>query len=119
MEKEFKEVCSHCSLTWNSRDEFLRDPFIKIVGYLTNFKNLETGSFLFEHSLCKNTITIEVSKFSDLYNGPIFQKPLTGTENCHAYCLYKDNLDGCKEMCECAYVRSVIQIIKHYRMIFA
>jgi len=95
------------------------DPFIKLVFYQVNFKELETGLFLFEHTLCKNTMSLEVSDFSGLYHGPVFEKPATGSEKCPGYCLYKDNLKACKEMCECAYVRSLMQIIKHYKVIFA
>lgn len=118
MAEQFVFECKYCGQKWDSRDLFLKDPYVKLVGYQVNFNILETGLFLFEHSVCKNTISFEVSAFTDLYKGPVFRKRQTGTESCPGYCLYKDNLIGCKEYCECAYVRSVMQILKHYRMIF-
>lgn len=111
--------CSDCKKIWESREKFLLDPTIELSGYQPNFNQLEAGSFLFKHSLCEEEISLEVAEFSDLYHGPVFQKPLTGTGSCPSYCLYKDNLKGCKEICECAYVRSVMQIIRHYKVVSA
>ncbi|MDO9578608.1 MAG: hypothetical protein Q7J16_12045 [Candidatus Cloacimonadales bacterium] len=92
-------------------DDFIYDPEIEIIGYQVHFKDLEKGFFLFNHS-CRGTMSINVEEFSDMYQGPIFQERLTGSDQCSGYCLHHSNLKPCSEKCECAYVREVIQIIK-------
>ena len=44
----FKE-CSTCFNAWKTRDGFLKDPKIQIIGYQANFKHLELGLLLFNH----------------------------------------------------------------------
>lgn len=43
-----------------------------------------------------------------------FSLNLRDTDKCSDYCLNKDDLRPCPVECECAYVREVIQIIKHW-----
>jgi len=117
MKKEhyFKD-CSYCGFVWQDRDKFLNDDEIEIVGYQQHFKELQAGLFLFNHS-CNGTISIKVGHFTDLYDGPIFQKRKLHTDECSEHCLYTDSLDSCRVQCECAFVREVIQIIKRYSSI--
>ncbi len=111
-DKEFKK-CSSCGQIWETRERFVGDPGIDIVGYQVNFPSLEEGLFLFNHS-CETTLAIKVSEFKDLYDGPIFSGRLDNTEDCPQYCLYKDNIEHCLAKCECAYVREIIQIVKQW-----
>jgi len=108
---EFKS-CPSCNQTWESRDEFLADPSLELIGYQVHFKKLERGLFLFNHISCKTTISIQSGKFANLYNGPIYSKNMLGTESCPEYCLFKTNLEACPAQCECTYVRDIMQIIK-------
>lgn len=104
------ERCSMCQFPWKDRDSFLTDPGIKLVGYQVNFLDLETGLFLFNHS-CGTTLGIEAERFQDLYDGPIFFEPATGTDACPGHCLRGKELLPCPAECECAYVREVLHII--------
>ena len=108
---ELFKACPNCGKEWFLRSEFIYDPEIEIIGYQVHFKNLEKGFFLFNHS-CKGTMSIQVHAFSDMYHGPIFESKLTGSDQCHGYCLHESDLKPCPEECECSYVREVIQIIK-------
>lgn len=110
--KEFKG-CSSCGYDWITREVFLEDPSVDIIGYQPNFEYLEEGYFLFNH-VCGTTLAIMTGEFKDIYNGQISYERLTKTENCSGYCLYKDNMDRCPAKCECAYIREIIQIIKHW-----
>lgn len=105
--------CNICSCIWNSRDTFLGDPDIDIVGYQVHFAELTSGIFLFNHS-CRSTMSFKAGEFMDLYDGPIFAEKLANTEGCPQFCLYKDLLRPCPEKCECASVREVIQIIRQW-----
>ena len=79
-ESNFKE-CPSCWCAWESREDFLSDPHVTIIGYQAHFSELTTGFFLFNHS-CQGTFAVRVQEFKDLYDGPIFETPKTGTDEC-------------------------------------
>ena len=106
--------CPNCRFEWRSREHFLDDPKVKMIGYQVNFQKLELGYFLFNHTDCKTTIALEVNKFQDLSDGPIYKERKTGTDSCPTYCLNKHELEPCPEKCECAYVRDVMQIVRNW-----
>ena len=111
----FKQ-CPSCGYKWTTRDTFLSDPLIILLGYQVNFSALDLGYLLFNHtaSECRTTMAIEAGLFRDLYDGPTYSIPLTNTDTCPGYCLHKEELRLCPEKCECAYVREIIQIIKKW-----
>ena len=106
--------CTCCDNPWLSREEFLEDSQLDIIGYQVNFANLELGYFLFNHLTCQSTIAVHAGLFSDLYDGPIFSERQTKTENCPGYCGDRDALGPCDADCECAYVREIIQIVRRW-----
>lgn len=105
--------CSHCGEIWETREKYLADSNIKIIGYQVDFRDLELGLFLFNHLTCKTTLALKANKFTDLHRGPILRERMTGTDSCPDYCLNKSELSACNTQCECMYVRDVIQIIKN------
>ena len=105
--------CTMCNHKWYSRNDFLNDHNVIFVGYQVNFSNPEKGVFLFNHS-CKRTMAIPISSFRDLYNGQIYDKALTGYEECPAYCLREDEFRVCNAKCKYAYIREIIQIIQNW-----
>ena len=105
--------CPYCNSTWADREQFLVDPQIQIIGYQVHFEELTAGMFFFNH-ICGTTLSLRAGEFQDLYNGPIFQERMTGSEACPEFCLHKNSLDPCTNTCECAYVRDIIQHIKHW-----
>ena len=105
--------CSCCDYIWQSLDSFLNDDSKELIGYQVNFKELQLGWFLFNHS-CGTTFAVQVKHFLQLYDGPVFKERLTGKEQCSTYCLNKNELRSCPAKCECAYVREIMQIIKSY-----
>jgi len=106
------KTCPNCGYIWPNRDDFLQDARVTIVGYQVNFESLKEGFFLFNHS-CKTTLAIEVVSFVDLYDGPVFSEKATGTDTCPGHCLNKSTLSPCPAICECAFVREIIQIFKN------
>jgi len=105
--------CPLCEFEWNLRVDFLRDPNINIMEYRVDHEDLAGGLFLFDHS-CRGTLAIPVEDFEDLYDGPIFVGRATGGKECPGYCLRQDELRPCPTQCECAYVREIISLIKHW-----
>jgi len=106
------KTCTICRTVWPSRNDFLDDPDIFIVGYQPHFKALTEGLFLFNHT-CRGTLSIRAGEFEDLYSGPVFQTRLTGTEKCPGHCIHSKDLAPCPAECECSFVREIIQIIKN------
>jgi len=113
LENEGFKRCSVCGFLWPTRASLLSDVNVQIIGYRAHFEQLLTGLFLFNHS-CGNTIALEASHFQDLYEGPVFAEPLTGSDACPGYCLYENELLPCPAECECAYVREIIQVVKNW-----
>ena len=108
----FKQ-CTSCGFKWSTRDQFLEDPDIELVGYQVNFVELLAGFFLFNHS-CGTTLAVLSEAFEDLYDGPVFSERATGSEECQKHCLHEDDLSPCPAQCECAFVREIIQYIKSW-----
>ena len=108
----FKE-CPMCGSPWESRDDFLSDPCVEIIGYQACFKELTAGYFLFNHS-CEGTLALLVEEFEDLYDGPVYEEQKTGTDECPQYCLRKEELAPCPARCECAFVREIIQLVRRW-----
>ena len=107
------KLCSNCGEKWETREEFLSDKGLRLIGYQVHFEELELGIFLFNH-ICNTTLGIAAKEFTDLYDGIIFSERATGSEECSEYCLDQNNLMSCPVKCECAYVREVLQIIKNW-----
>ena len=110
---EFYKSCSMCGKKWMSRDEFLEDPNIELVGYQAHFEELTAGLFLFNHS-CHTTLSISAGNFVDLYHGTIYPFRATGNEDCPGLCLSEKNLEPCQIECQCAYIREIIQKIRQW-----
>ena len=96
-ETPFK-VCPMCGFIWATRQAFLADPGLALVGYQVNFGELMAGYFLFNHT-CGTTLTIAAGEFVDLYHGAIFETRATGTAECRGYCLIKEEMRPCPAKC--------------------
>ena len=112
-EKHFK-ICPLCSTKWITRDEFLDDPLLDINGYQAHFEKLEWSLFYFTHQKegCFSTIAIKAEEFLSLYSGKKYKERRTNKEDCPQYCFEKEQLDRCDALCECAFNREIIEIIK-------
>jgi hypothetical protein len=108
----FKQ-CSGCGLVWASREEFLSDAEVTLIGYQAMMEELEAGYFLFNHMHrgCGSTVSIKAGEFFDLYKGPVFRTRKSGGKECGGHCLHAEDLGRCPVKCECAFVREVIQIV--------
>jgi len=108
-----KCICGH---VWASREAFMSDPNIKLLGYQVDFEVLKEGYFLFNHlvSGCQTTLSIPAGIFFNFYSGPIFAERLVGTKECEGHCLRGDDLQRCPQKCECAFVREVLRIVAEW-----
>jgi hypothetical protein len=108
------KTCPVCNQKWLTRDDFLSDPKIKLLGYQVNFDELTLGAVLFNHEICLDTLAVMVECFADLKTGPIYRERKFGSDECPGYCLYECNLNLCTAKCECAWVRDVLQKLSHW-----
>ena len=109
------KTCNKCHHQWESRDSFLSDNTIELLGYQVFFKDLRLGMFMFNHS-CNTTIAIETDLFLDLYNGPIYFERKPVGDHCPGRCLNKNIMLPCSPECKCAFVGDLIKIIKQYNI---
>jgi hypothetical protein len=105
--------CPMCGTSWETRDDFLADRDIGLVGYQVNFSDLVAGIFLFNHN-CGDTLGIPVSAFRDLRSGPVFSERAKGTAECPGHCLREDDVDPCPTHCECSFVREILQVVNNW-----
>jgi hypothetical protein len=110
---EFK-TCS-CGRSWTSREEFLADPEIALVGYQPNFQHLELGLILFNHGSCQSTLGVEAGRFRDLHEGPTFKARRDGEADCPGQCFQRNNLEDCPLECECSWVRNLLPRLRRRR----
>ncbi len=106
--------CPHCGKRWHSRSQFLDDTELQLVGYQVDFDHLKLGLLLFNHHPCKTTLAIRAESLKDLYDGPTYTKRGTGTDACQGHCLRQEDLDPCLVLCECAWVREILQVIRNW-----
>jgi hypothetical protein len=106
--------CTCCGHVWRTRDAFLGDPQLELVGYQAEFDDLLLGLLLFNHLACGSTIAVPAELFGDLYEGPVYSQRATGTAECPGYCLRQSELMPCPAKCECAYVREILQIVRRW-----
>lgn len=107
------KICQSCAFLWETRDDFLKDRNIKLIGYQVNFKALRLGLVMFNHA-CGTTLALKVESFTDLYSGPVFRENLTGSRECPEFCLNQNELRACPARCECVYVRKILQVINNW-----
>jgi hypothetical protein len=113
MSAPFK-TCPFCSTAWSSREMFLSDDDLSLVGYQVDFDELTLGLLLFNHGACSTTLAIRADLLKDLYLGPVFSGRRTWQEDCPGYCLKRSQLAACPARCECAWVRELLQVIRQW-----
>ena len=114
MNVEIFKKCPACGFAWTSREQFLEDPELTLVGYQVNYKQLTAGLFLFNHTCMGSTLAIQALAFRDLYQGPVFTQRLNDSEACPGHCLHRKDLRPCPLQCECGYVRGILQVIRNW-----
>ena len=115
VQKPFK-MCPCCFFVWPTRTDFLKDPSLLLNGYKADFEALEFGLFFFTHQAaeCQSTLALEVNDFMDLYQGTRHTGRRTGMSDCPGYCVDKEQLQRCDALCECAFVREILHLVKQH-----
>jgi hypothetical protein len=109
---DFK-TCPTCDRRWSTRQDFLDDPEVVLVGYQSFIQDAVLGLFLFNHTVCESTMSVHGGRFEDLQQGPIYalrtgRVPRSEGE----VCLASEADADCPHECECGYVARVVQALK-------
>lgn len=111
---EFKR-CSACSQVWQGRDDFFSDPEVALVGYQALGPDPEEGMLLFNHlGGCGTTMGMWVSKFEDMWSGTRHAELLRHSDACERHCYHTNDLERCSNSCSGAWVREVLQVVRHW-----
>jgi len=109
------KVCPKCKYEWKTRDDFLCDPSISLIGFMASLKDFDKGSYLFNHVLtdnrCNSTLAIYVSSFLDLYDGPIFEDLKAGSKESSGHCARVEDVERCNAHCRNAVAREIMHKI--------
>ena len=107
------KICSKCGYIWKVRDDFLKDPFICLVGFQAHPIETESGYYLFNHILeedqCNTTLAVEVGVFLSLHKGAMFTDIKLESPHCELHCTRIDDLSRCSVKCKNAVARNVMQ----------
>ena len=109
------KTCPKCLARWETRDDFLSDSAIELVGYQADLTTLEFGLLLFNHTApdCSTSLALFAYQFLDLYSGPRAPEIKALLPGCPRYCLDENYLGRCDVVCECAFIREVINVIRN------
>ena len=98
-DQEFKDCV--CGKTWKTRDKFLLDKKVKLVGYQPDLVNHKYNHFLFYHRAkgCSQFFGIRASSFSDLREKGCSKELCMGHDDCPGYCTDTLDLRVCSVAC--------------------
>lgn len=106
------KTCPKCGRVWETRDAFLSDPELRLLGYQADFHDPRQGLLLLNHSRpdCLTTLSIAAREFGDLAGAGLisWSSRRAGTQDCPGHCLRRNNLERCPAECDCAFAREIV-----------
>ncbi len=117
MNRSYKQ-CGYCRKTWHSREDMVRDPDVRLLGFQAFFDQPAEGLLLFNHATakCRTTIAVRAGDFEDW--GALLPVPDNRTESvvCPGHCLSMESLEACSVPCELRWVRQVMQHLNRHEV---
>lgn len=104
--------CTCCGHVWETRDGFLHDPRVDVIGYQVNFEDKKLGWLYFNHLVpgCATTIAMQMDAFENLVGSPVWE--FMSKPDCSGVCLRADDRAACPSACECEWASGVLQFIR-------
>ena len=107
------KICSKCAYAWKGREDFLKDPFICLVGFQGALDETESAFYLFNHILdgdqCNTTLMLNAEDFLPLYKGTMFKDLKFKSPECEGHCTRVEDLSRCPVECKNAVAREIMQ----------
>jgi hypothetical protein len=104
------KICTSCERRWDTREQFLDDPTIVLLGYQSFLPDDVLGLFMFNHD-CGTTLTIRAARLEDLHDGPIYRARRDWVQHGAETCLASSTDHACPPTCECEYVKHVSEAV--------
>ena len=94
-------ACGCCGQVWQSWEDFVLDPGLRLLGLQANGVLPDANLLVFEHR-CGSSVSVLTSRFRQLL--PDSQEAsalpsLRGTEQCSGHCSSLENLEQCDRPC--------------------
>lgn len=108
------KTCSSCDKQWVTRDDLLDDPEVILAGFQPAGSDTLEGYALFNHDTpeCRSTIALEAEALLDMYDGPLHERVLMGSDACGGHCYRIEDLETCDAPCRNAMIREVLKKIR-------
>ena len=116
-DRPFK-ICTLCHHCWETLDDLVLDPNLRVEGYQASFPDPKRGMILVTHLAdgCHTTLSLKVEALASLYDGPTYLERRTGEDDCGGYCLSQGLLEECLAECDMAWVRKVLQYLRRHEL---
>lgn len=102
----FKQ-CPCCGAVWESRQEFLSDPAIHLIGYQPLLTPDMAGFFLFNHARCGTSLGLALAVFQDFAEELEAPEPARREGEVRSWCLVESGGPDCPPKCLCRVVRQI------------
>jgi len=117
--KHAYKICPKCNYEWQTQLDLLNDSTLYILGFQAALAEKDEGLILFNHIIendkCNTTLSLKVSDFQKLYNGPLFDEIKHKSDECSGFCSDIENLSQCSAKCRNSVARDIInKIIQNY-----
>lgn len=108
-----------CGQKWKTRDDFLHDRKVKIVGYQPDFVTKKYNHFLFQHRAksCGQFFGVRASDFGELREKECPNELCAGQEGCPGYCMNTFDLRVCSVTCRNASDRRLASKLRSRRIL--
>jgi hypothetical protein len=105
-------VCGSCRRSWQSWDEFVVDPQLRLLGLQAVISTPDANVLVFEHR-CGSSVSILTRRLRHLLSDPPAEDwpSLRGTDACPGHCLSLADLDACEMPCSNARDRDLIKLV--------
>ena len=108
------KICPKCEHRWREQEDFLKDPFICLVGFQGSLDEREPAFYLFNHILdedrCNTTLMVNVEEFLSLHTGTRFTEIKFEDPLCEGHCTRIEDLSRCSVECKNAVSREIMQV---------
>ena len=104
--------CGACGKIWNTVDEFIHDPRVKVL-WLQIIPGIpDANCIIFEHRDCGSTVSVLTPKLRHLLRKDFtYTEDLYNTEECNNHCNTRDTMAACEKPCVNAHDRELARLL--------
>ena len=104
--------CGACKKVWNSADEFVNDPQLKVLWLQVIPGFPDSNCIIFEHRACGSTVSVLTPKLRYLLPRKFeYTKDLYGSAECNNHCNTRETMAACEKECVNAQDRELARLL--------